>query len=130
MFGTPFGGDVSLIIILKPTMQVEEPEALVDISLEGLSPGLVGESFPVSITISSAGHAVQAGDLEVYFAPTVNTEAGSTSTSPTTESVVIPAELLVRNSGDDPESKDNLELFAGLVEVPETRIGESWSAIL
>ncbi|KAG0566416.1 hypothetical protein KC19_7G062300 [Ceratodon purpureus] len=46
----------------QKVIQVEEPEALVDISLEGSSPGLVGESFPVSITISSAGHAGQAGD--------------------------------------------------------------------
>lgn len=111
-------------------MQVEEPEALVDIALEAPSPGLVGESFPVSITISSAGHSIQAGDLEVYFAPAVKSEAGIPSTSPTTESEVTPAQLLVRNSGDNPESEDNLELFAGLVEVPEICTGSSWSTVI
>lgn len=111
-------------------MQVEEPEALVDIALEAPSPGLVGESFPVCITISSAGHSIQAGDLEVYFAPTVKFEAGLSSTSPTTESEVTPAELLVRNSRDNPESKNSLEIFAGLVEVPEICTGDSWSTVL
>lgn len=115
---------------MTPVMQVEEPEALVDIALEAPSPGLVGESFPVCIAISSAGHSIQAGDLEVYFAPTVTPEAGLSLTSPTADSEVTPAELLIRNSGDNPESKDNLEIFAGLVEVPEICSGGSWSTVI
>jgi hypothetical protein len=113
---------------MTTVMQVEEPEALVDIALEAPSPGLVGEAFPVCITISSAGHSIQAGDLEVYFAPSGKSEAGLPS--PTTESEVTPAELLVRNSANDPQSKESLETFAGLVEVPEISIGGSWSTVI
>ena len=129
-FSTLLSIDVLVILKMTTVVQVEEPEALVDITLEAPSPGLVGEAFPVCITISSAGHSIQAGDLEVYFAPSGKSEAGLSSTSPTTKSEVTPADLLIRNSRDNPQGWENFEIFAGLVEVPEISTDGSWSTVI
>lgn len=127
----PPSGDPALASLGQKLIQVEEPEALVDISVEASSPGLVGEAFPVCFTISSAGHSIQSGDLEVYFAPSVNSEATLASMSPPRGPDLAPAELLVRKTGENAESiGDNYEIFAGLVEVPEISIGDSWSTII
>lgn len=37
---------------------------------------------------------------------------------------------MVRNAGDNSRSKDSLEIFAGLVEVPEISTGGSWSTVI
>lgn len=108
--------------------QVEEPEALVELSLEAPVPGLVGEAFPVYITIHSTGHSIQAGDLEVYFSPSGITEGNSSSASPSTLTSPAQAELLI--CGDGSEGKDDFVKFTGLVEVPAINIGDSWSTVI
>lgn len=102
--------------------------------LDATSPGLVGEAFPVQITIQSTGHTVQAGDLEVYFAPTGTTGASRMSSSPPTlPASPTQAELLLPvgiTPVDTTEGKDSYVKFTGLVEVPEIRGGESWSTVI
>lgn len=108
--------------------QVEEPEALVELSLEAPVPGLVGEAFPVHITIHSTGHFIQAGDLEVYFSPSGITEGNLSSASPSTLTSPAQAELLI--CGYDSEGQDDFVKFTGLVEVPAVNIGDSWSTVI
>ncbi len=101
--------------------------------LEAPSPALVGEAFPVRVEIRPMGHHILSGDLEVYFAPSTsgtlipNQSLSSMSTpSPVEAELLVPAvPASVDLVGDESYVK-----FTGLVEVPEVKVGESWSTVV
>jgi hypothetical protein len=57
--------DTALAFSGQKLIQVEEPDAQVDLVLNSAGPALVGELFTVPVTIESKGHAVHSGELKI-----------------------------------------------------------------
>ncbi|KAL6911366.1 hypothetical protein ACP4OV_000171 [Aristida adscensionis] len=117
-------------------VQVEEPDAEVDLVLNSVGPALVGELFIVPVTILSKGHAVHSGELKINL---VDARGGGLLMSPreADESESHHVELLsVSGVSEDSESKEEVDSITkiqysfGLVSVPTLSVGESWSCKL
>lgn len=116
----------------QKAIQVEEPDAQVDLSVDAKGPALVGENFIVPVTISSKGHSVHSGELKINL---VDTRGGG---------LVSPREVephstgshhveLLGVSGPDDENSllgsdniRNIQHSFGLISVPFLKSGESW----
>ncbi|XP_021728257.1 trafficking protein particle complex subunit 11-like [Chenopodium quinoa] len=120
----------------QKAIQVEEPDAQVDLSVDADGPALIGENFIVPVTISSKGHSVYSGELKINL---VDTRGGGL-VSPrefephSTESHHV--ELLgVSGPGDEnslttSDNIRNIQHSFGLISVPFLNGGESWSCKL
>lgn len=128
--------DPALAFSGQKAIQVEEPDAQVDLSVDAEGPALVGENFVVPVTISSKGHSVYSGELKINL---VDTRGGGL-VSPreiephSTESHHV--ELLGVSGPDDEKSLAssdhirNIQHSFGLISVPFIKARESWSCKL
>lgn len=128
--------DAALAFSGQKLIQVEEPDAQVDLVLDSTGPALVGELFIVPVTILSKGHAVHSGELKINL---VDAKGGGLLMSPreTDESESHHVELLgVSTATGDEVSKeevDNIKKIQysfGVVSVPTLVAGDSWSCKL
>ncbi|KAG2653470.1 trafficking protein particle complex subunit 11-like [Panicum virgatum] len=117
-------------------IQVEEPDAQVDLVLNSAGPALVGEIFILPVTILSKGHAVHSGELKINL---VDARGGGLLMSPreAEESESHHVELLgVSTVSDGKESKEEVDSIRqiqssfGVVSVPTLSVGDSWSCKL
>ncbi|KAJ7556794.1 hypothetical protein O6H91_05G099000 [Diphasiastrum complanatum] len=110
--------DIDLAFLGQKVTQVEEPEALIDVTINTSSAGLVGELFSVPISLKSRGHAINQGELEVY----ISTYSASGSleaqpSSPIDPVVAAPAELLILgNPRSDSLSQTALDGDANILQ--------------
>ncbi|XP_057541354.1 uncharacterized protein LOC130820120 [Amaranthus tricolor] len=128
--------DPALAFSGQKVVQIEEPDAQVDLSVVAEGPALVGENFIVPVTISSKGHSVHSGELKINL---VDTRGGGL-VSPrefepySTESHHV--ELLgvsgpdVESSVTSSDSIRNIQHSFGLISVPVLNARESWSCKL
>ncbi|KAL3675158.1 hypothetical protein R1sor_025106 [Riccia sorocarpa] len=118
--------DSSLGYFGQKMLQVEEAEPLVSVELFASGPALVGETFPVRILVTSKGHPVRGGELDVYLgAPNPAPAATPRSTSPGSSSTGPgPAEIL--RAGEEGDSKPYLE-FTGPLQLPSLEPDEEWA---
>uniref|UniRef100_J3LGF8 Trafficking protein particle complex subunit 11 n=1 Tax=Oryza brachyantha TaxID=4533 RepID=J3LGF8_ORYBR len=117
-------------------IQVEEPDAQVDLLLDSTGPALVGELFTVPVTVLSKGHAVHSGELKINL---VDAKGGGLLMSPreAEESESHDVELLgvsaVTAENGSKEEVDNIRKIQhsfGVVSVPTLCAGDSWSCKL
>lgn len=117
-------------------IQVEEPDAQVDVVLNSAGPALVGEIFIVPVTVFSKGHTVHSGELKINL---VDARGGGLLMSPreAEESESHHVELLgVSTVLDGKESKEEVDSIRkiqysfGVVSVPTLSVGDSWSCKL
>ncbi|KAK3158910.1 hypothetical protein QOZ80_2AG0143270 [Eleusine coracana subsp. coracana] len=117
-------------------VQVEEPDAQVDLDLNSTGPALVGELFIVPVTILCKGHGIHSGELKINL---VDARGGGLLMSPreAEESESHHVELLgVSTVSEDKESKeevDNIKKIQysfGVLSVPKLSVGDSWSCKL
>lgn len=117
-------------------VQVEEPDAQVDLDLNSAGPALVGELFVVPVTILCKGHAVHSGELKINL---VDARGGGLLMSPreAEESESHHVELLgVSAVSEDKESKEEVDSIKkiqysfGVLSVPKLSVGDSWSCKL
>ncbi|XP_062220107.1 uncharacterized protein LOC133919663 [Phragmites australis] len=117
-------------------IQVEEPDAQVDLVLNSAGPALVGELFIVPVTILSKGHAVHYGELKINL---VDARGGGLLMSPreAEESESHHVELLgVSAMSEDKDLKEGVDSIKkiqysfGVVSVPKLSVGNSWSCKL
>ncbi|XP_062222206.1 uncharacterized protein LOC133921381 [Phragmites australis] len=128
--------DNVLAISGQKLIQVEEPDAQVDLILNSAGPALIGELFIVPVTILSKGHAVHCGELKINL---VDARGGGLLMSPreAEESESHHVELLgVSTVAEDKESKEEVDSIRkiqysfGVVSVPTLSVGDSWSCKL
>ncbi|KAF8729668.1 hypothetical protein HU200_017620 [Digitaria exilis] len=116
-------------------IQVEEPDAQVDLVLNSAGSALVGEIFIVPVTILSKGHAVHSGELKINL---VDAKGGGLLMSPreAEESESHDVELLGVSTVDGKELKEEVDSIRkiqysfGVVSVPTLSEGDSWSCKL
>ncbi|KAF8643102.1 hypothetical protein HU200_066974 [Digitaria exilis] len=116
-------------------IQVEEPDAQVDLVLNSAGSALVGEIFIVPATILSKGHAVHSGELKINL---VDAKGGGLLMSPreAEESESHDVELLGVSTVDGKELKEEVDSIRkiqysfGVVSVPTLSEGDSWSCKL
>uniref|UniRef100_A0A0D9YXC2 Trafficking protein particle complex subunit 11 n=1 Tax=Oryza glumipatula TaxID=40148 RepID=A0A0D9YXC2_9ORYZ len=117
-------------------IQVEEPDAQVDLVLDCPGPALVGELFTVPVTILSKGHAVHSGELKINL---VDAKGGGLLMSPreAEESESHHVELLgvsdvttENGSKEEVDSIRKIQHSFGVVSVPTLYAGDSWSCKL
>lgn len=128
--------DAALAFSGQKLIQVEEPDAQVELVLDSTGPALVGELFVVPVTILSKGHAVHSGELKINL---VDAKGGGLLMSPgePDESEIHHVELIgVSTATGDEVSKeevDNIKKIQysfGVVSVPTLVAGDSWSCKL
>eukprot|EP00897_Mesotaenium_endlicherianum_P002419 jgi/Mesen1/2204/ME000152S01290 len=61
--------DPALCLAGQRVLEVEEEDALADVSVECAPVGLAGEVLPVRVVVKSRGHAISAGELAIQLAP-------------------------------------------------------------
>ncbi|KAH9302364.1 hypothetical protein KI387_013947, partial [Taxus chinensis] len=127
--------DISLSFFGQKVIQVEEPEPLVDVVLSTPGLGFVGEMFPVSVIVTSKGHAIHAGELKINI---VDSKAGAMaspreSASPSVQSyhvelLLVPSnrDKLERVAGDEESSRS----CSGHLSLPYIDVGKSCSTLL
>lgn len=117
-------------------IQVEEPDAQVDLVLDCPGPALVGELFTVPVTILSKGHTVHSGELKINL---VDAKGGGLLMSPreAEESESHHVELLgvsdvttENGSKEEVDSIRKIQHSFGVVSVPTLYAGDSWSCKL
>ncbi|KAL8143322.1 hypothetical protein V2J09_016354 [Rumex salicifolius] len=129
--------DPILAFLGQKAIQIDEPDPLVDLSINASGPALVGESFIVPVSITTRGHAVHSGELKINL---VDTKGGGLVSPRETDSHSSEGHHveLVGVSGTDVNGKslvdtDNagkIQHSFGLVSVPFLSDGESWSCTL
>ncbi|GAB2226226.1 hypothetical protein Drorol1_Dr00022027 [Drosera rotundifolia] len=129
--------DPRLALAGQKAIQVEEPDPLVDVSLDAYGPALVGETFVVPVAITSKGHAVYSGELKFNL---VDTRGGGlvspmeiephSSDSHHVELVGISAAENKDESEVVSDDIKKIQLSFGLISVPFLNEGESWSCRL
>lgn len=112
--------DSSLSYFGQKTIQVEEPDPLVDLVLEAVGgPALLGEFFPIGIRIRSKGHSVYAGEMKLSIAESSSLSVISspprTPSSPVDTSLV---ELFTLCSRSQEREEPELEMFSGVLMIP------------
>ncbi|TVU28245.1 hypothetical protein EJB05_19755 [Eragrostis curvula] len=128
--------DQVLALSGQKLVQVEEPDAQVDLVLNSAGPALVGELFIVPVTILSKGHAIHSGELKINL---VDARGGGLLMTPreAEESESHHVELLgVSAVSEDKESKEEVDSIKkiqysfGVLSVPRLSVGDSWSCKL
>ncbi|CAM6085659.1 unnamed protein product [Calypogeia fissa] len=119
--------DTTLAYFGQKTIQVEEPEALVDVQLKTSGPGLVGEAYPVSLVVVSKGHKLKSGELDAHLG-TLPSASSATPRfgAPTPASIRDGMELLVADS----EEQGSYMPFSGPLLVPPLEVDQSWSTTM
>jgi len=130
--------DVALSFSSHKFIQVEEPEPQVDLTLHASGPALVGENFPIPVTVVSKGHQVHSGELKINI---VDARGGGLLMSPRdtepSSSISHHVELLsISGKFQENESQANsddikkIQQSFGVVTVPSLEPDESWSCKL
>ncbi|KAK6922486.1 Trafficking protein particle complex subunit 11 [Dillenia turbinata] len=129
--------DPALTFSGQKTIQVEEPDAMVELSLGASGPALVGESFILPVKVTSIGHAIFCGELKINL---VDARGGGLVSPREIEPFSMDnhhVELLgiARPEGEDEPQRgaDNIRKIQqsfGLVSVPFMNSGDSWSCNL
>lgn len=123
VFTTPVK-DTTLAYFGQKTIQVEEPEALVDLQLKTSGPGLVGEAYPVNLIITSKGHLLKSGELDVFLGALPPTSSTTPRYLAPTSSGTDDAELLIA----DPEAPEgSYTKLSGSLPVPPLEVDQTWS---
>uniref|UniRef100_A0A0D9VK67 Trafficking protein particle complex subunit 11 n=1 Tax=Leersia perrieri TaxID=77586 RepID=A0A0D9VK67_9ORYZ len=117
-------------------IQVEEPDAQVDLVLDSTGPALVGELFTVPVTIVSKGHVVHSGELKINL---VDAKGGGLLMSPReaeeseshhVELLGVSAETMENGSKEEVDNIRKIQHSFGVVSVPTLCAGDSWSCKL
>lgn len=128
--------DTTLAFSGQKLIQVDEPDAQVDLVLNSAGPALVGELFTLPVIIESKGHAVHSGELKINL---IDARGGGLLLSPreAEDSESHHVELLgVSTVSEDKESKEEadsirkIQYSFGVVSVPTLSVGDSWSCKL
>lgn len=136
--------DPALSLSGQKSIQVEEPNPLVDLTVNSTSPALVGEVFQIPVHVVSTGHVIRAGELKINL---VDARGGGMLMSPreTDDSDAHHVELLsisgLPEEKEDASKTDLLEetetdvikkiqYSFGVVSVPVLKKGDSWSCNL
>lgn len=130
--------DPSLAFTGQKFIQVEEPEAQVDLTLGASGPALVGENFIIPVSVLSKGHAVHSGELKINL---VDARGDGLLMSPrdaeSFSSIEQHVELLsISGKFEEEESEINSDCIKkiqqsfGVVSVPVLAADESWSCKL
>jgi hypothetical protein len=136
--------DPALSLSGQKFIQVEEPNPLVDLTVNSTGPALVGEVFRIPVHVVSTGHVIRAGELKINL---VDARGGGMLMSPreTDESEAHHVELLsisgLPEEKEDVSKTDLLEetesdvirkiqYSFGVVSVPVLKEGDSWSCNL
>ncbi|KAG6552262.1 hypothetical protein Mapa_006112 [Marchantia paleacea] len=119
--------DSNLAYFGQKILQVEEAEPLVEVEMVASCPAVVGEAFPVLLVVTSKGHPVRGGELDVYLgSPNTPPAATPRSTSPLSSSPsggAASAELLRAGAEDDEEAYVK---FIGPLQVPSLEPDDVW----
>ncbi|KAL5208681.1 hypothetical protein ABZP36_033116 [Zizania latifolia] len=128
--------DTVLAFSGQKLIQVEEPDAQVDVVLNCTGPALVGELFTLPVAIFSKGHAVHSGELKINL---VDAKGGGLLMSPreAEESESHHVELLgvsalttEKGSKEEVDNIKKIQQSFGVVSVPTLCAGDSWSCKL
>lgn len=129
--------DPCLSLIGQKVVLVEEPDPLVDLSLHSYGPALVGEVFPVTVTLTSKGQQIHSGELKINL---VDSRGGGLVSPRDTESFtsdILHVELLgISGLSEETESISDVEHLKktqqsfGLLSVPFVDKGGAWSCKL
>ncbi|KAJ3696579.1 hypothetical protein LUZ61_000284 [Rhynchospora tenuis] len=132
--------DPALSLSGQKSIQVDEPNPLVDLTLNSTGPALVGEVFQIPVLVVSTGHVIRGGELKINL---VDARGGGMLMSPreTDESDAHHVELLsISGLPEEKEDDQNTDLSEetksdnirkiqysfGVVSVPVLKEGESW----
>lgn len=121
--------DSSLSCFGQKTIQVEEPDPLIDLNLESFGPGLEGELFPIGITVKSKGHAVHVGEVKISIVESTTMSIISSPTTPSSSEETCLVELFTTDSicQEDVQGIQNIKKCSGILAVPVITADKSWS---
>ncbi|KAG6554217.1 hypothetical protein Mapa_004133 [Marchantia paleacea] len=110
----------------KETLLVEEAEPLVQVELLASGPGLVGEAFPVQLVVTSTGHPMECGEMDVYLGTSDLSPAATVGNKLpliTAKSEPSPPELLCASA----EGEEAYIEFSGPLQIPSLGPDEKWN---
>ena len=110
--------DGSLAYFGQKIIQVEEPDPLVELTLEPMvGPALMGELYPVDVHVRSKGHAIYAGELKFSI---VESSPLPITSSPRTPSPVEISFVELFTTGMVPLKRENdgLKMLPGVLIIP------------
>lgn len=129
--------DPALAFSGQRAIQVDEPDALVDLNLGSSGPAFVGENFMVPVTVTPKGHSVYSGELKINL---VDVRGGGLFSPRENEPFSADSHHVQLLGISGPEGEDESQLGMdkikkiqdsfGLVSVPFLKCGESWSCKL
>lgn len=125
--------DPALAFTGQKAIQVEEPEAQVDLTLASSGPALVGEGFIIPVNVASKSHAIHSGELKINLVDV----RGSGLVSPreaepfSTDSHHVELISVVTPEGEETSNGiRKIQHSFGLVSVPFIDKGGSWACKL